>query len=556
MTRKSFIGGAGFATAALACFASTMLDPALLLKSPTTAWPTYHGDYSGRHYSTLDQINNSNVRNLSLAWVYHTTSSTQGAIAGGETQAAPVARAAGPSAFGGAGGPVIKSIPLMVDGVLYFSVPNHAYAVDARTGKQIWHYYWNGRGAIGNRGMAMWGDWLFFETPDNYLVSLEAATGKERWHKSIVDPMLPYFSTVAPVVIRNHVLTGTGGDGANIPAWTEARDPETGEVQWRWYTTPRKGQSELATWPSEDAAAHGSGGPWQPPTYDPELNLLYVTTGNPTPVYLGQSRAGANLWTSSIVALNPDTGKLVWYFQCSPHDTHDWDATEVPVLIDGKVDGRPRKLLAQANRNGYFFLLDRRNGHNLITKPFIRTTNAYKGIDASGQPIPDPAKEPQLGGTLVSPSSDGAANYPAPSYSPDTDLFYLNATESYSIYYGDPSMQKPVGTGGSSEYHTGLFHSALIALDYKTGETRWRHDYDGTGFWSSTYPGVLTTAGRLLFTGDPAANFVARDAMTGKHLWHSGLGGQVTNSPETYLLDGHQYVMVAAADALYTFRLQ
>lgn len=540
-----------FALTAIALEAQTSLDPSLLGQPPTTAWPTYHGDYSGRHFSPLTQIDKSNVKGLSLAWVYRTSAVRKGAILGGKDNDDTSSASDGPSRP-----PVIKSIPLMLNGVLYFSAPNHAYAVDALTGREIWHYIWRGRGAIGNRGMAAWGHWLYFETPDNNVVSLDAATGRERWHKPIVPPDRPHFSTVAPVVVGRHVLTGIAGDSGESAGWLEARDPETGDVQWRWYATPRAKQPGIETWPSPAAADRGAGGPWQPPTYDPELNLIYVTTGNPAPVYVGTSRPGTNLWTSSIVALNADTGKLVWYYQTSPHDTHDWDATEVAVLLDANVDGKPRKLVAQANRNGYYFLLDRTNGKNLLAKPFIPSVNTYKGTDAQGVLIPDPEKEPQIGGTLVSPSSDGAANYPAPSFDPETKLFYVNSTQSFSVYYADKSELEPGASGASMEYHTGLFHSALLALKYENGEVAWRHDYAGTGFWSSTYPGILTTAGKLLFTGDPAGNFVAHDPATGADLWHSGLGAQITNSPETYLLSGRQFVLVAASDLLFAFSLQ
>jgi acido-empty-quinoprotein group A len=514
----------------------------------TTNWPTYHGDYSGRHFSPLDQITRENIKHLSLAWVYRTHVSSSGAILGGDQNQGPESESAR--------GSTIKSIPLMVDGVLYFSVPNHAYAVDAATGREIWHYIWRGRGAIGNRGMAKWGHWLYFETPDNNLVSLEAVSGRERWHKVIVAPDQSNFSTVAPVVIGNHVITGTAGDSGKNSGWLEARDPETGDVQWRWYSTPRAGQPGIESWPNAQASGRGAGGPWQPPTYDPELHLIYVSTGNPAPVYIGEARPGANLWTSSIVALSLDTGKLVWYYQCSPHDTHDWDATEVPVLIDGNFKGHPRKLLATANRNGYFYLLDRETGRALLVKPFIPTANGYRGLDANNVLIPDPAKEPQLGGTLVSPSSDGAANYPAPSFDPETGLFYVNSTQSFSIYYANPDASTPDSSGLTREWHTGLFHSALLAVDYRTGLIKWRHDYAGTGFWSSTYPGVLTTAGKLLLSGDPTNDFVARDPSTGQDLWHSGVGSQVTNSPQTYFLNNRQYITVAAGDQLFSFSLQ
>lgn len=522
------------------------------LSEVSTEWPTYHGDYSGRHYSRLDQINAGNVRQLSLAWVHRLETSTRGAIVGGATSQA----ARGKPADDGGHRQQIKAIPLMVDGVLYFSIPNHAYAVDARTGKTIWHYYWKSdRGAIGNRGMGMYRNWVFFETPDNHVVSLDAATGRERWHRQIASARQQYFSTPAPVVVRNHVIIGMGGDSRELPGWLESRDPETGEVQWKWYTTPRKGEPGIETWPSEEAAAGGGGMPWQPPTYDPELNLLYVPTGNPNPVLDGRSREGANLYTASIVALNADTGKMVWYFQGSPHDTHDWDGTQVPVLFDGTIDGRPRKLLAQANRNGFFFVLDRTNGQNIVSKPFITTANWFLGLDAKGQPIPNPAKEPQVPGALVSPSTDGAANYPAPSFNPDTGLFYVNATESWSLYYLTDPASKAVGWGGASEHHLGVFDSALRALDYRTGAVKWEKRYPGLGFWSSTYPGMLSTAGKLLFTGDPVGNFIAYDPATGQPLWHANLGSIVCNSPMTYLLDGRQYIVVASDDILYAFRL-
>jgi len=332
-----------FLLASHALMAQGGLDRKLLGKPPVEAWPTYHGDYSGRHYSTLDQINQSNVKALSLAWLYRINTGKVGAIVGGE----------GADGAAAGGNLAIKAIPLMVNGVLYFSVPDHAWAVDARTGQEIWHYYWKTRGGIhiGNRGMGMYNNWLFFETPDCYLVSLDASTGRERWHKQIADVKQEYFCTPSPLIVRDHVIVGMGGDSLDVPGWLESRDPETGDVQWKWYSTPRPGQPGAESWPDSYSMEHGGGMTWQPWTYDPELNLLYVATGNPNPVMAGQSRKGDNLYTASIVALNPDTGKLAWNFQVSPHDTHDWDGTQVPVLVDDVVDGRPRKLLANASRN-------------------------------------------------------------------------------------------------------------------------------------------------------------------------------------------------------------
>ena len=533
-------------------------DPAQVQASTGEAWPTYHGDYSGRHYSPLKQVTVANAKGLSLAWIYKTTSSAVGAITGGQSQGPTPPPAAGRGAGGGGatpGGPAIKSIPLMVNGVLYLSAPNHVYAVDALTGEQIWHYVWQGRNAIGNRGVGLYGNWLYVATPENSIVSLDAATGKERWNRQLVGPTAVNFSTSAPVIVRNHVLVGIGGDGGGSQSFLESLDPESGESQWKWLTTPAKGQPGSETWPNAEVAQKSAGAPWQPPTYDPQLNLLYVTTGQPTPTYNGKSREGANLYTCSVVALDPDTGKMAWYYQFSPHDTHDWDATQVPVLIDGTVGGQPRKLLALANRNGYYFLLDRTTGQSLTVRPFA-ASNSYD-VGENRQLIPNPAKEGSPGGTLVFPDSDGAANYPAPSFSPDTGLFYVNATDAASVFYLPADPTDPTGFGRGSEWHTGLFTSRLVALDYRTGQVKWEHKYPQVaGFWSSTHPGVLTTAGGVLFSGDPSGDFVAYDAATGKTLWHARLGASLTNTPSTWMLNGKQYVVIAAGESLFGFYLQ
>jgi acido-empty-quinoprotein group A len=502
------------------------LDPAQLLKLPTDTWPTYNGDYSGRRFSPLARINSSNVTAMTLAWEYRLDS-------GGGTLTS-----------------TIKSTPLEVNGVLYFTLPDHAWAIDARTGRQLWHYQWQSHGGIhiGSRGFGMYGGWLYFETPDNYLISLNAKDGTERWHVEIADVKQEYFSTPAPIVIRNHIIVGVGGDSLDVPGYLESRDPETGQLQWRWNTTPRKGEPGAETWPNPEAMEHGGGMTWVPGTYDPELNLYYLGTGNPNPVMAGQGRKGDNLWTCSIVALNPDTGKLAWYFQASPHDTHDWDAAETPVLIDGEVDGHPRKLLAQSSRNGYFFLLDRTNGKNILSKPFI-DINWSKGLDAKGQPIGNPSKEPKPDGTLVIPALGGAANWPSPSFDPETGLFYINASSSYSLYYLTDTDDKPEGYGGRD---SGVYSTlALKAIDYRSGQVRWTHDYNRGG--SSI--GILTTAGKLLFTGDPSGNFIVYDPFKGKILWHAHLVSNISNGPMTYELDGRQYVVVGAGDTLYGFTL-
>ena len=475
---------------AAAALEAQPLDPAKLLKPPTDSWPTYNGDYSGRRNSPLTQINSSNVKNLALSWVFRSSGNV-------------------PPAFGGNS---IKATPLVVNGIIYFANPDNAWAVDARTGRQIWHFEWQSQGGIhiGNRGVGMYGDWLFFETPDCHLISLDARTGKMRWNKVIADVKQEYFCTPAPLVIRNHILTGVGGDSLDLPGYLESRDPETGEVQWSFNTTPRLGEANAESWPTKTAMEHGGGMTWLSGTYDPDLNLYFFGTGNPNPVHAAQSRKGDNLYTCSIVALNPDTGKMEWYFQASPHDTHDWDNVATPVLIDGVFKGERRKMVGQAARNGYFLLLDRTNGKNLLTAPFVTTLNWAKGIDEKGRPQPDPAKEPKASGTLVSPASGGAANWPAPTFDPTTGLFYLNATESYSVYYQTDFDEQPEGYGGRDD---GVWsRNVLTAIDYRTGKVAWSHPYQNGGARS----GLLTTAGKLLFAGDPFGNFVALERGTGR----------------------------------------
>jgi alcohol dehydrogenase (cytochrome c) len=297
---------------------------------------------------------------------------------------------------------------------------------------------------------------------------------------------------------------------------------------------------------------HGGGMTWLPGTYDPELNLLYWGTGNPNPVYAGQGRKGTNLWTCSIVALNPDTGKLVWYFQASPHDTHDWDNVETPVLFDANLDGKPGKYLAQAARNGFFFVLDRTNGKSIRTAPFVGTDWA-KGIDAKGQPIPDPKKEPTVDGSLINIPGGGGTNWMAPSFDPQTNLFYVNATKGYSLAFLTDTDEKPEGYGGSAR---GLWSQHVLeAIDVKTGQPRWTHPYSAVANAGLGGPGILTTAGNLLFTGDYAGNLIAFDPASGAILWHFRMTQSLTNGPMTYILDGKQYLIVGAGDTLFAFEL-
>jgi alcohol dehydrogenase (cytochrome c) len=490
-----------------------------LLKPATDTWPTYNGDYSGARYSTLDQINAGNVNSLTLAWAFRTH------------------------------GAVLKSTPLEVNGILYFSAPDNVWAVDARYGRQIWHYQRTSEGDhIGHRGLGMYKNWLYFTTPDAHLVCLDAKYGTVRWDVELADVKLGYFSTMAPLVIRDHVIAGVSGDVTDVRGYLVSIDPETGKNQWTWYTDPDPGQPGSETWPKDsDAILHGGGMTWMTGSYDPGLNLLYWGTGNPNPVLAGEGRLGDNLYTCSIVALNPDTGKLVWYFQPSPHDVHDWDAVETPVLFDAEFKGKKRKLLAQASRNGFYFLLDRANGEYLAAAPFIDQTWAT-GVDAKGRPLAKPEATPSADGTLVEPGSDGATNWMAPSFDPQTNLFYVTARRIFSVYFRT-ATGKPEGWGGRDRNLWA--NSTLRALDYRTGKVVWNHE---TGDGESG-AGILTTAGHLLFSADNSGNLLALDPATGKTLWHLNAGGHLAASPMTYQLDSRQYLLMAVQDVLYAFAL-
>ena len=494
----------------LCCIPGNSADGATLLHPPADTWPTYHGDYSGRRHSSLTQISPRNVENLGLAWAFQTNQNA-----------------------------AIKSSPLVVDGILYFTVPDNIWAIDARSGHEIWHYkYPPNKGLhIGHRGVGMYHDWLFFLTPDAHLVSLDARNGKVRWDVVVADQTKGYWTTMAPLVIGNHVIVGVSGDFDNLRGFLRAIDPETGKTQWEWDATPPAGTPHRTT----------GGMTWMTGTYDPALNLIYWGTGNPTPVLTASTRPGDDLYTCSIVAVNADTGKLAWGFQASPHDTHDWDAVETPVLVDGEFHGRPRKMLMQASRNGYFFVLDRTNGQSLLTTPF-GTINWSLGVDQKGQPIPNPAKEPAPDGRLIAPDEGGMTNYRAPSFDPKTGLFVVSAHPSWSVYFNKPAD----GEYGWAGADYGVWgDSKLEAIDYQTGKIRWSHELGAGG----SEAGVLTTDAGLTFTGDAHGNFLALDTATGTTLWHAGTGARMNTSPITYELDGRQYIVTGSGGVLFVWAL-
>src|SRR6202451_751001 len=506
--------GVGFTLSILALATATSwaqgVDHSTLLHPPADSWPQYHGTYNGQRHSKLEQITLQNVGSLALAWAVQTNQAME-----------------------------IKSTPLLVDGVLYFTVPDKVWAVDALSGQRLWQYIYppNPGLHIGNRGLGMYKDWLYFLVPDGHLVSLNAKDGSVRWIVQVADATKGYWTSMAPLVVGNHVMVGTSGDFDNLVGYIRSVDPETGKTQWQWNATPPVGTSGAAT----------GGNSWMTGTYDPELNLVYWGTGNPTPVLTASTRPGEDLYTCSMWAPNPDTGKLVWSFQPSPHDTHDWDASETPVLVNGMFHGKPRKMLLQSSRNGYFFVLDRTDGKSLLSVPF-GPVDWSLGVDKQGRPIPNPAKEPAPDGRLIAPDEEGLTNFRSPSFDPKNGLFIVDAHPSYSIYFPKPAD----GLYGWAGADYSIWGKGVIeAIDYQTGKIRWSHELGPGGSGA----GVLTTDSGLAFTGDAHGNVMALNTSDGKTLWHAGLGSGVSNSPITYMLDGRQYVLTGGGGVLFAWAL-
>ena len=482
------------------------VTPADLLKPLKESWPTYNGDYTGKRYSALTQVNRSNVKQLTLAWSSQVTEGADNPPAASEDRRG-ASREAPALIVGGEGpgnisiGRVHQGSVLEVDGTLYFTMPDNAWAVDARDGRELWHYFWKTKGGthIGNRGLGMWNNYLYMETPDDYLVSLDAKTGKERWHKPIADLDQGYFSTPAPIVIGNHVLVGTGND-IDAPGFLQSFDPETGDLQWKLYTVPmKKGDPGLDTWASLDAARHGGAQTWIPGAYDPETKLYIFGTGNPTPAFTTGTRGdGDNLFTCALVAVNVDTGKMAWYYQTSPHDMHDYDSAQTPVLVDGEFNGKMRKLVVTAARNGYFFTLDRVTGEHLVTSKYGLLTNWANGLNNAGGPQHDPERcdhrrfagiaefrwHHQLGAARLLSGHRSVICTRKRTYS----IFYLTDVDPAGLDGPGRKGRSTVGSAGSY----------LTAIDYKTGKVVWRHRYynGGGGGGGACDRGRLALCGR------------------------------------------------------------
>ncbi len=494
-------------------------------------WLMYSGQYNGQRHSGLDQVHRRNADRLRVKWVY---------------QLRALDRA--------------ETTPLVVDGVMYVTEsPSTVTALDAATGREFWRYehelpedlsFCCGRN---NRGVAILGDRLFMSTLDAHLVALDAKTGTVVWETKVAEARDGYSKTSAPLVVKNTVVTGIAGGEFGIRGFLDAYDVETGSRIWRFYTIPGPGEPGHDSWEG-DSWKTGGAPTWLTGSFDPELNLIYWGTGNPGPDWNGEAREGDNLYSDSVVALDADSGELKWHFQFTPHDVHDWDATQVPVLADAEFDGRPRKLMLWPNRNAFFYVLDRATGEFLRGTPFARQTWA-KGLDESGRPIRVPNMFPSVEGTLVSPPVTDAANWWSPSYSPSTGLLYVMTNDGEAMYFirEDEYVPGRQFTGGGSQRLQPIEKnvSAVRAIVPQTGERRWEYRVQPRG---ST--GLLSTAGDLVFGGTVDGYVFALDAHTGDELWHMNVGGMVHAGPISYLADGEQRVSIAAGNAIFTFGLE
>jgi len=505
------------------------------LKNPQR-WLTYSGDYSGRRHSPLTQITQQNVARLKPEWTFQTGTMTRGRG--------------------------FEATPLLWDGVLYVTGSNNlAWALDARTGRPFWSYRRElpndltyGAQAPVNRGFAILDNRLFMVTLDAHLLAFDRATGKILWDTILADYKIGYSSTLAPLAIDDKLIVGISGGEYPTRGFIDAYDPATGKRVWRFNTIPNPGEKGSETWPATAGVLErGGGATWMTGTYDPELNMLYWGTGNPNPDYYGADRKGDNLYTNSLVALDAATGALKWHYQFTPHDTHDWDANQVPVLADWpdppsrSFGGTGRKVVMQANRNGFFYVLDRRTGELLFGKPFTDTTWARE-IGKDGRPIV--LNEGDKG---CIPDMWGGTNFNPPTYDPALRMFFLNTRETCATYEAQEPKIAPGRTsfGGVVRMDRDKAYGALRALDATTGERKWEFKYP-----QPTMAGVLSTASGLVFAGDNEGNLMAFDAKSGKNLWRYSTGTPIWGAaPMTYMLDGKQHIVVASGTTLLSFVL-
>ena len=493
-------------------------------------WLTYSGNYSGHRFSPLEQINDRNVARLKPVWSYQVNSLQK-----------------------------FESTPLVVDGVMYLSeAPSNVTALDTRTGRPLWKYRRvlpdDVRVCCGmvNRGVAVLGDLVYIGTVDAHLVALDSKTGEVRWDTTVADYKAGYSITVAPLAVKDKIVVGMAGGEYGVRGFLDAYDAKTGKRAWRFWTIPGPGEPGNQSWKG-DTWKTGSATTWVTGAFDPESNLIYWGTGNPGPDWNGEQRGGDNLYSDCLIAVDADSGKLKWYFQFTPHDVHDWDATEVPILVDGEVRGKKRKMVVFANRNAFYYVLDRTSGEFLAGKAYAKQTWA-KGLDDSGRPVVLEGTSPSLAGTKVWPSVSGSNNWYSPSYSPRTDLLYVATRESGSIYFLGEAEYKE-----GEQFNGGGFRSipgeeeygAIRALHPATGAVAWEYK-----LFTPPWAGVLSTAGNLVFGSTNEGQAFALQASTGKPLWRYQAGGMARANPVSYTSDGKQYVAMAIGTALYVFGLE
>ena len=493
-------------------------------------WLMYSGTFDSKRYSGLDQVHTGNVADLELKWAY---------------QLSALDRA--------------ETTPLVVDGVMFVTeAPSNVVALDAATGREYWRYEHElpddlriccGRN---NRGVAILDETLYMSTLDAHLAAVDARTGNLRWQAEVADHRGGYSKTAAPLVVKDRVVTGIAGGEFGIRGFLDAYDADSGDRAWRTYTIPGPDDPGNRTWSGESWRTGGSP-TWITGSYDPDLDLVYWGTGNPGPDYNGEVRLGDNLYADSVLALDGDSGDMAWYFQFTPHDVHDWDAIQIPILADLDVDGESRRLMLWANRNGFYYALDRATGEFLAGRPFARMTWA-EGLDGNGRPIRVPGLFPSAEGVVVSPSAAGATNWMSPAFSPRTELFYVMAYDGEARFFirDEDYVEGDRFIGGGQVQFQPIeeYTSAVRALDPLTGELRWEYPVQ-----PHTWAGLLATAGDLVFGGSVDGYFYALDAASGRELWHVAVGAQVRASPIAYAVDGQQYVTIAAGNVIFTFGL-
>jgi alcohol dehydrogenase (cytochrome c) len=498
-------------------------------------WPSYNGEPGGNRYSKLTQIDASNVKNLGPRWMFNITNARQ-----------------------------IETTPLVVDGIMYLTMANECWALDAGSGRLLWHYQraktqgLAGNAALGiNRGAAWSGDRIFMLTDNAHMIALNRFNGELLWETEMADWHQNYNGTSAPLTVGNLVISGTAGGDEGVRGFVAAYDQLSGKEVWHFWTVPLPGEPGSETWKGKDVE-HRSGATWMTGTYDAGLDTLYWPVGNPGPDYTGDERQGDNLYTDSILALEPATGKLKWYYQFTPHDVHDWDAQEPPLLVDASWQGQPRKLLMEANRNGFFYVLDRTNGKLLLAKPFLKKLNWAEGIGADGRPILKDLPKQANGDTYVCPGFQGGANWFASSFNPATGLFYFNALERCNLFssvHGEWVAGRGYQGGSARPAPGESFEKFLRAIDIQTGEIAWEVPQVTGTATATASAGVLSTASGLVFFGENSGSFMAAGAKDGKILWQFPTNQVWKSSPMTYMFDNKQYVAIAVGQDIVAFGL-